>query len=144
MNKGRVGSGHHVPLRKVCIIISIIMPYSHSETAFILSVALLSEDPPRKYKSSHHFLPKHCSLTIFLRVLSGSLNWPTFAMKIIIKWNIFWEYLAKITNLVKVHQTLTTVHNVHNSPNFWCFLTAATWKYILSKWPNSFCLFHVF
>ena len=34
-------------------------------------------------------------------------------------------------------------HNVHSSPNFWCFLTVATWKYILSKWPNSYCLFHV-
>ena len=63
MNKE--GRAEHVQHRKVCIIISIIMPYSHSETAFILSVALLSEDPPRKYKSSHHFLPKHCSLTMY-------------------------------------------------------------------------------
>ena len=63
MNKE--GRAEHVQHRQVRIIISIVMPYTHSETAFILSVALLSEDPPRKYKSSNHFLPKHCLSTMY-------------------------------------------------------------------------------
>ena len=52
------------------------------------------------------------------------------------------ELLLQLTNGTAWVMVLR--HNVRSSPNFWCFLTVAPWNYILSKWPNSYCLFHVF
>ena len=72
MNKGRAGSHYHVQLREVCIIISIIMPYSDSETAFILSCCFVNGGSFSKVQK----LTSFPTTLLLLNFLSDSLKRP--------------------------------------------------------------------